>query len=362
MQIVLDKAYRYLSQQEEGSPQKEVTLTVQALEEMGDIGNLLQIFLDEQVKRIRDKLAIDGHGNFKEKTIWTILSPFATREGTKIPITKNDIVEHLRQNLPEDERAGIGYWELVNQVVQALIEGMIVRYYEVDGAPIYEVLHDSLAKRIADRRSNEEVTFLEIKSLIKRQPTLIEGTRELFTERQLLLFEPYLERLQLSPEEEQFIRDSQEEVDRIKRRKQRRNQLLIIIPILLISFFVSSWLAARANFKNQEAVRQEFLELNHRVDAILSGGIYPGEVLLRMGTIFAEYPQLFSDKDRTDLEAYFRDSVDLLEGMAREKIDNRNCAGKDLADLQRLITSKPKDFDVGSDELKKLEEENAFCE
>ena len=83
LQVFLDKFYLEITEDE--TRQSEAVFNTDALAKMKDIDNVLRDFLDEQVvKTARDS------GQTPD-TIWSVLSPFVTLEGTKEPLTLADL-------------------------------------------------------------------------------------------------------------------------------------------------------------------------------------------------------------------------------------------------------------------------------
>ncbi len=232
LQVFLDKFYRHISKDQSKNPTTEATLTLAALAEIGDIGNILRDFLDEQIVEIANDHRCD------RKTIWQILSPFVTVDGTKEPIS----LKGLHQQLPDISDP------LTEQVVLALMNRRILRYLEDE--ELYEIAHDSLALRIAEKRSDDEIALLEVRNLIKSQSLLKDETRELFSEKQLLFISPFLGRLSLSPVEKQLIAESQAKVVQAQR-EARRRKILIAALILLIFAVILGF----ALYSNQKAIQ-----------------------------------------------------------------------------------------------------------
>ena len=79
-----------------------------------------------------------------------------------------------------------------------------------------------MAKRIADKRSDEEIALLEVRRLIKSQTELKADAREPFTEKQLNFIEPFLEKLKLDQEEKNLLAESKRKVTKEKNRKRKR--------------------------------------------------------------------------------------------------------------------------------------------
>lgn len=207
LQVFLDKLYLEITGDE--TRQREAVFTAQAVNAIGDIGDILQNFLEEQVAGISRKLS-EGDTSIPPATVWDILSPFATLEGTKEPIRKKGLYERLPDVNPA----------LIDAVVEAFINGRILRYAE--DVDLYELAHDSLAQRIAEKRSDEEIALLEIKRLIKAHSSLKANARELFSEKQLNFIEPFLGKLQLTAEEMALIDESREAVASHKEKEKQQ--------------------------------------------------------------------------------------------------------------------------------------------
>ncbi|MBL4649113.1 MAG: ATP-binding protein, partial [Aureispira sp.] len=228
LQVFLDKFYRHISKDKSKTPTTEATFNLKSLAEIGDIGDILRDFLDEQIVEIaKDQ-------DCARKTIWKILSPFVTIDGTKEPIG----IDRLDQNFPDIPK------ELIEHVVIALMNNRILRYIEEE--ELYEIAHDSLALRIAEKRSDDEIALLEVRNLIKSQSMLKDEARELFSEKQLDFISPFLKRLKLSSEETKLIEESKQEVIRAQKeatRKKRVTQIsvsvFIVVLLILLGF---SWL------------------------------------------------------------------------------------------------------------------------
>lgn len=207
LQVFLDKLYLQVSQDE--SRQADATFTLQALSQIGDIGDVLRDFLEEQALAIQQQLE-QHHRSLPEDAVWRMLSPFVTLDGTKEPLS----VAAMQERLPDFPSAALqtGLQELENR--------RILRYEENQG--LYEIAHDSLALRIAERRSDEEIALLEIRRLVKSQSSLQAEAREPFSEKQLNFIEPYLDKLGLTRQEMALIEESRRAVAAQKEAEQRQ--------------------------------------------------------------------------------------------------------------------------------------------
>jgi len=192
LQVFLDKLYLQITGDE--SRQAEAVFSLDRLNTLGDMGDILRDFLDEQVLKISADL------NEKPESIWQLLSPFVTLDGTKEPLSEMEFRQRLKNYSPE----------LLNAALDAFAKARILRYSEQDQR--YEIKHDSLAKRIHAKRSDDDIALLEVQRLIKNQLLPRPDVRELFTEKQLGFIEPMKEKLTLLPEETDWIRQSEERV------------------------------------------------------------------------------------------------------------------------------------------------------
>ena len=185
LQVFLDKIYLETTHDE--SRQTDALITLEVLKRIGDIGDVLRNFLEEQVQKISSKLSFNDK-NATPEIIWKILSPFCTLEGTKEPISKKEL---------EDRLPGIDT-TLTDEALQEFTNSRILNYSENED--LYELAHDLLALRIAEKRSDEEIAILEVQRLVKSQVAVKAEAREFFTEKQLLFIEPFLEKFKVSLE------------------------------------------------------------------------------------------------------------------------------------------------------------------
>lgn len=220
LQVFLDKLYLHLTGDE--SRRAEAVITLAALQEMSDIGDVLRDFLDEQV------IAIARALEQQPDTIWEILSPFVTLDGTKEPLSEPELCDRRLQT----DAA------LLSKVLEALVHGRILRYSEHNER--YEIAHDALAKQVHAKRSDEEIALLEVQRLVKSQVALKADKREFFSEKQLAIIEPYLDKYRPNVEEQDWIAQSRayrkkekeeaarrerEELERAKRQVEEERRL-----------------------------------------------------------------------------------------------------------------------------------------
>ncbi|MEO5683296.1 MAG: hypothetical protein ABIQ88_11685 [Chitinophagaceae bacterium] len=259
LQVFLDKLYVETTKDENHTT--DAIITLQALNAMGDIGDVLRDFLEEQVKKISQQLSA-VHPGTDTAMVWQMLSPFCTLEATKEPVSKTALAGRLPGLSPQ----------LLDQALEAFINSRIINYNE--HANLYELAHDSLALTIAAKRSDEEIAVLEVQRLIKSQVGVKASAREFFTERQLLFIEPYLQKFTTTEEEQGWLLKSRDDIHAKKEAGQKTQQLelrktkkrlrvvysllgLALLALLTAGYF---WFnanektrIARANYLNSEA-------------------------------------------------------------------------------------------------------------
>ncbi len=188
LQVFLDKLYLQITGDRDRQAPAEITLD--ALQQMGDIGDVLRNFLDDQVQENARALGVPPD------TIKKLLSPFVTLDGTKEPLS----ADQLHARLPELDTPFIA------RSLQAFQNSRILRFDEKEQR--YEVAHDSLARQIATYQDAEDIALQKAAQMIRTQMLLDADRREVFSEKQLLFMEPYLPKIELSGEEQAWIEES----------------------------------------------------------------------------------------------------------------------------------------------------------
>lgn len=298
LQVFLDKLYLEITADESRETAAEYSLD--ALAKMKDIDNVLRDFLDEQVVKTARDL-----GQTPD-TIWRILSPFVTLEGTKEPLSLAALQQRFKE-LPDS---------LITNVLQAFVKSRILRYTEEE--QLYEIAHDSLALQIHAKRSDEELAILEMQRLIKSQMALKEEARAYLPEDQLELVELYRDKLILNPAEKDYLKACQEEVNRQKLEKQRRRRNIILIAIL--AFLTMGALTIYAfNAQKEAEAALETIERNQKIKV-------------------AEELRIYGD-NYLDLE-----KPDAAKEVFRAALDSLGTENKDLR-LYQTLEQKIKDLE-----------------
>ena len=330
LQVFLDKIYLEITKDNTRTAEAEFSLA--ALENIGEIDDVLRAFLEEQVVAITQQLR-PKHLTLKAEHIWKILSPFVTLDGTKEPISTEVISDKVKNTVENSQT------DLTAAIIESLVKSKIIRYLETNET--YEIAHDSLAAKIADKRSDEEIALLEVKRLIKSQAALKADAQELFTEKQLNFIEPYLTKLTLETAEKTLIEKSraaivaakiaekteqeaelkvaqaQAEKDRQLREKAENaskkarifSRIAIAIAILAIIAGVYAWqqsnAATIAKTEAQKSLRQSYQSDISR---------YEREIKLSEQNI-KSYEQYKAENDVIDLE---KNKIDSLQTLVKD--------------------------------------------
>jgi hypothetical protein len=273
------------------------------LKGIGNIGDVLRNFLEEQVKTISEELSNNDEKNSTPvETVWKILLPFCTKEGTKIPISKQKLWDDLQETDKTIDK------NISDKAVELFLTNRILNISD----NLYELAHDSLALHIATKRSEEQIALMEVKSLLKNQVSMKAEARENFTEKQINFLEPFLTKIKLEPEESKLIESSKKAIVKQKNKQKRGLQITFaaMAVALALMTMLTVWAvkakrqaesekiaADIARKKANDALDQmniakdakdamEFNILAGRANIILKAGGDPGPVLLYMDSIY----------------------------------------------------------------------------
>jgi hypothetical protein len=289
LQVFLDKLYLNITGDK--NREKPAEFTLEKVNQMGQIGDILSNFLEEQVAEISGELK-EKYPEQNPELTWKIISPFATLEGTKDPITKKELYDRI----PDLDR------QLINDVVEAFSNSRLLRYNE--NTDTYEISHDSLAKPIAEKRSVEETTQLEIKRLIKSQIGVKDEARAYFTEKQLSYIEPFLSKVKLSEEERNWIAKSKENLKQEKQKeaKQKYDDLV-------------------------KSKKSKLLKIAVGVFVVIAGLFIFLAIKAQESALMARQEKLKADSEKENAEMANETSTQLLNdvlGGTAEKFENLN--------------------------------------
>lgn len=215
-----------------------VVFTKQLVERTGELGDVMASFLEEQIFAIQ-QATNSTFAKVPDDAVWKTLSAFATLEGTKIPMSRTEIggKVDLKQNQ-------------LDFILNSLEEARIIRL--ADG--IYELAHDTLALKVADKRSTEEIALLEVEKLINDRYLAFATTGTLLSRRELNYIEPHKPKLRITPEQKAFIRKS----DRASKRRRGILWAAIIAAFAIISILgIQATIQANNARKNAKEAEEQ---------------------------------------------------------------------------------------------------------
>lgn len=148
LQVYLDSLYNQAVASGRSGP---VIFADAAIEQAGQLDDVLSDFLDHRIRHIRAELR-NLYPDLPAGSIQSLLEEFVSVEGTKQPNTREELVARL----PASEN-----W--IDQALSSLHDSRILRVTE----DRYELAHDALAARIEEMRSNEHKAMLQIRKMVR---------------------------------------------------------------------------------------------------------------------------------------------------------------------------------------------------
>ena len=231
LQVCLDRLYREDLVRTYGNnlpneAHPTLEFTTEEIDELGEIGDILTVFLDEQVDRIQGELA-QRHPGSPPRAVRNLLNGFASLEGTKIPRNRDEL------SLPGLNKEGM------DEVLEELGYSRILREQE----NVFELAHDTLSLLISDQRSAEEIALLKAAELIRGRLRDFEQTETYLNSRELQQIENHTDQLKaedkLNPAAWDFVNESRAVI----KAEERRRKLTIagVIAVLTLFLALAGW-------------------------------------------------------------------------------------------------------------------------
>lgn len=181
LQVYLDKLTRLMNTTNNGK-----VFTIKLVEQAGKLEDVLGDFLEEQITRIASET-----GN--KEAVNQILKQLITPDGTKKQLVFADIKPY--GNMSPDQLKGI---------LTKLEQSRIIKLDD----NIYELSHDSLAGKIAEKRTSEEIQLIEVIKFLKNASNSFRQTDTLLNRKQLKYIQPYLVKIDLTADEKKLLDNS----------------------------------------------------------------------------------------------------------------------------------------------------------
>ncbi len=208
LQVFLDRVYK------ESDNNEGVVFKNETLEKLGQVGDILAEFVDEQLFRMSDP-----------KAALAILKSFVSLQGTKAQKSLESANHYIRD---------LGYDQSLD-ATQAIISQFVNRRIlkERDENGFYELRHDSLAQKIFEKITNTERELLEVKQFLQHSYSEYQKREILLSDEDISYIQPFIKRLSLGQEVFDFIELSIRKSG--KKKRQRRAIRLISIVIVLLT-------------------------------------------------------------------------------------------------------------------------------
>lgn len=254
LQVFLDKIYKTATTNAAGDT---IEFTNAQIEELGQLGDVLAEFVDEQLFQMEDP-----------KAALTVLKSFVSLQGTKVQNSLNEVAgycQDLGQPISIDQ---------IEEIIRSFINKRILKDH--DDNEKYELRHDSLAQKIFEKITNQEKELLDVKQFLNYSLNEYQKRGTLLSDEDLGYVAFYERNLEINKELREFIELSKRSSTKRLREKKTRAFIIAVILLLLLTsvfgFFYSQIQKGKAEEQTQiaekeseEAVRQrEIAELQQR--------------------------------------------------------------------------------------------------
>lgn len=243
LQVYLDKIFKL------GGDKKSFAL--KHLEQIGDVGDLLADFLEEQINELEDPdLGL------------LILKAFVSMQGTRKQIPEEEILDFTRT---------LGKPVANEELKKVLLHFVDLRVLkDRDEKGCYELRHDSLATMIYEKITLVEKELLEVKYFLDNAYTNYKNRKVFLTVEDIKYISPYLDLLFLKRELEEFIQLSRNFISRAKRRS-RVIVSAVVISVLVLLVALSIWALQQRNIaieQSEIANEQKEIALQKEMEAL----------------------------------------------------------------------------------------------
>ena len=245
LQVVLDKLYARGRTRCAETGGGAVSLTQNDLSALGDIGDILGAFLNEQLAALPREQAALGEA---------VLKTLVTPDGTKKALNAPEIADALRSMGHAGDPAEIA--AILNHFVAVRLLS------EKEESGRYELRHDSLARKIFERMTALEKDLLEVMQTIENRYKEYRKRGTFLDNAALQYVAPYESRLRFNPELVNFIGVSKRELDQARRKRR-----IALTAAIIAVFIVVAGAGVFSYLKYREADRLYVITEEHRQKA-----------------------------------------------------------------------------------------------
>ncbi|MFC2080390.1 NACHT and WD repeat domain-containing protein, partial [Bacteroidota bacterium] len=249
LQVYLDKIFKLASassaatSREGNKTQKaKLTFTNSILDTLGDVGDILGTFLEDQVAELDEP-----------ESGLSVLKSFVSVKATKRQITIEEISESccsMGQNVES---------ESLREIINKFVDLRILREKDDNGR--YELRHDSLALKIYEKITLVEKELLEIRQFLETALHNFEKRNVYLSKEDLQYIAPYEDMLFMSKETEKFVDESRKYAERAKKRIRRITSSAAIVLILVMGGF-TTWALKERNVARANETKFQAIYLN----------------------------------------------------------------------------------------------------
>ncbi|MFC2080140.1 hypothetical protein ACFLRQ_01560 [Bacteroidota bacterium] len=242
LQVYLDKIFQLASSKQGATSAKatndealNISFTLSQLELLGNVGDLLGSFLEDQIAELDDP-----------ESGLAILKSFVSVKGTKRQITHEEVLESCRSLGQNVEN------ESLKELINKFVDLRILREKDDNGR--YELRHDSLASKIYEKITLVEKELLEIRQFLETAVNNHEKRAVYLSKEDLKYIAPYEDRLFMSKKTERFIEESKRYAERARKRIRRITAAAAIVSILVMGGF-STWMYRERTISNENEIK-----------------------------------------------------------------------------------------------------------
>ncbi len=261
LQVFLDKIYKNALERQEQN--KNLQFTNEEVEKLGQIGDVLAEFVDEQLFKMADPRAA-----------LTILKSFVSLQGTKNQRTSSEVKQYTSDIGNPIDQANI------DNILVDFVNKRILKDHDENGK--YELRHDSLAQKIFEKITIQERELLDVKQFLSYSYNEYDKRGTLLNDEDLTYIAPHERNLELEDEILDFIEESRRNSSKRKKQQRTRSIIISVIVILMITSIIgfiysqqqkarAEQLALVAQQESQEAQRQRQIAEEQSVLATQKG-------------------------------------------------------------------------------------------
>lgn len=227
-----------------------MTFSISILDEIGDIKDLLGTFLNEQVAKMENPELANS-----------ILKSFVSAKGTKKQLSIAEATESVQVFNPEAKA------EKIRDYIVDFVNLRILRGEDEEGR--YELRHDSLAAKIFEKISADEMELLEVRQFIENAYLNFKTRQIMLSPDDFSYIGDRKKLLRLSKELHDFVDNSRENI-RVKNRTVKRLTVLSSVAfVILILALAKVYLRTNSEndaVKNSSMSVTQFIDINKRLE------------------------------------------------------------------------------------------------